>query len=64
MHESCSINEIKSDYVIALYSVTSVFGNVEFTVSNKLIVAFEFRVWDIVLLKANTLKIAGWFFFF
>lgn len=43
MHESCSINDIKSDYIIALYSVTSVFGHVEFTVSNKIIPAFELK---------------------
>lgn len=38
------------------------FGNVEFTVSNKIIPAFEFRIWNIVLLKASTLKITEFFF--
>lgn len=56
MHQSCSINDIKSDFISTFYSVALVFGNVDFTVSNKIILTLEFRVEDIVLLKASTLK--------
>lgn len=56
MHQSCSINDTKSNNRSVFYSVALVFGNVEFTVSNKIILAFEFRVGNTVLLKARTLK--------
>lgn len=56
MHQSCSINDTKSNYRSVFYSIALVFENVEFTVSNKIILAFEFRVGDTVLLKARTLK--------
>lgn len=61
MHQSCSINNTKSNYRSVFYSIALVFENVEFTVSNKIILAFEFRVGDTVLLKARTLKTMDFF---
>jgi len=60
MYENCSINDIQTDYISALCSVTLVlFGNVEFSMSavTKRLSGFEFRVWQIVSMKVNTLKI-------
>lgn len=66
MNENCSINDTKSDYTSTLYSVSlMLFGNVEFTVpAVTKVPVFEFVVWQMVFMKANTRKITGGLFLY